>query len=765
MAGTYQVDYNNGSGCGIYTATGSLSDFNTTVCGGTPMGFGTRASSIPVGTRIGIQTTAPAGISIIQAEVSPAVLINVNNAHEWGGGSYFSGGGSQWVDGDTSEGDTGFNSSTWGFQLVCGHNPCTDGAVMSVNAITLTASENQGPALTAVGFDNLWYQGSQWVWNAPGDPWSTALAGSDASGVCEMWAVVNGIQINAPGVTRDTTQWQQCPNWMWTTSSAQAATVDTRDYVPTSGPLALTLAGQNAAGVTSAPSETLEVDNDPVSVSLSTANDANPSVWVNHSVTVDAAASTGPSGLGGINCSIDGAAAQSYPAEGLTVDGDGIRTVSCTAWNNAIDPHGNNATGSSSESINIDEAPPEVSFEPQNPSDPAQLTVDTSDSESGVAGGSIQIAPAGGSSWSSLPTSFDGQHLLATLNDAGLHGNYTIRASSCDNVGNCASTDETLALPLRLSATSEISFAKIIAPAKVVRKRVLVGFHYKHEHRHGKPVKVKRGGHYRTIRVVIHTNARCAHKRIKTGRRRWRQINVCRTMKLHTVTTKQVAHGKPVTLHGLLLSSQGVPIADAPVSILAAPDNGLRHFHRAARVTTSSTGAWSVKLPAGPSRIIHAVYGGSTTMLPATGEATVTVPARIVVSITPRTVPWSGVITIHGNLDGGYVPPDGVAMRVLVRYPGNLKPSSLLAIRTNAKGGFTVHWTYGSGRGVARYPISVATTATESDYAYAASSSKAISVTFGQPTPPPRRRSVAHHRHRHRARPHHKHRRSSRKHR
>ena len=35
-------------------------------------------------------------------------------------------------------------------------------------------------------------------------------------------------------------------------------------------------------------SETLNVDNDPVSVSLSTPDDPNPTVWVNHAVTVDA---------------------------------------------------------------------------------------------------------------------------------------------------------------------------------------------------------------------------------------------------------------------------------------------------------------------------------------------------------------------------------------------------------------------------------------------------------------------------------------------
>ena len=106
-------------------------------------------------------------------------------------------------------------------------------------------------------------------------------------------------------------------------------------------------------------SETLNVDNDPVSVSLSTPNDPNPTVWVNHAVTVDATPSTGPSGLGGMTCA-DGGAAQSYPAGGLTVDGDGVRTVSCTAWNNAVDPQGSHNSGTSSVTVHIDEAPPVV---------------------------------------------------------------------------------------------------------------------------------------------------------------------------------------------------------------------------------------------------------------------------------------------------------------------------------------------------------------------------------------------------------------------
>ena len=173
-------------------------------------------------------------------------------------------------------------------------------------------------------------------------------------------------------------------------------------------------------------------------------------------VTVDATPSTGPSGLGGMNCRVDSGAAQSYPADGLVVNGDGVRTVSCAAWNNAVDPQGNHNSGTNSMTVHIDEAPPSMSLEPVNPNDPTGVVVDTSDSESGVAGGSIEMAPAGTGSWTALPTTFTGTQLVAHFDDAGLRGAYTFNVQSCDNVGNCASIARTVMLPVRTQAVSEV---------------------------------------------------------------------------------------------------------------------------------------------------------------------------------------------------------------------------------------------------------------------------------------------------------------------
>ncbi|MGO9926171.1 MAG: hypothetical protein ACLPLP_08540 [Mycobacterium sp.] len=127
-----------------------------------------------------------------------------------------------------------------------------------------------------------------------------------------------------------------------------------------------------------------------------------------------------PPGLS--DTSVDQASATAYPASGITVNGNGVHMVTCTAWNGAVDPQGQPNTGTSSMTVHIDEAPPSLSFEPHTPSDPTQLVVDTSDSESGVAGGSIEMAPSGSGAWTSLPTSFDGAHLSADVDDAGLRG-------------------------------------------------------------------------------------------------------------------------------------------------------------------------------------------------------------------------------------------------------------------------------------------------------------------------------------------------------
>ena len=54
--------------------------------------------------------------------------------------------------------DGPFSSSFWGIQMMCGWSQCSSPGQINLNAITLTATENQAPSLTALGANNLWYQ-------------------------------------------------------------------------------------------------------------------------------------------------------------------------------------------------------------------------------------------------------------------------------------------------------------------------------------------------------------------------------------------------------------------------------------------------------------------------------------------------------------------------------------------------------------------------------------------------------------------------------
>ena len=101
--------------------------------------------------------------------------------------------------------------------------------------------------------------------------------------------------------------------------------------------------------------------------------------------------------------------------------------------------------------VHIDETPPSLSFAAQNPADPTGVVVDASDTESGVADGSIEMSPVGTKQWTNLPTTFAGGQLVAHFDDAGLRGQYSFNVRACDNVGNCASATRTLMLPVRIA--------------------------------------------------------------------------------------------------------------------------------------------------------------------------------------------------------------------------------------------------------------------------------------------------------------------------
>jgi hypothetical protein len=747
------------------------------------------ARSVPDGARVGYLLSAPPGITINNVSVTTQHLQNIANGRGWIGLSYWNGGTAQVLpDGTAVDAAASgpLDTSYWGIELRCVEAECVWPGELELSSLTVYAAEAQGPSIVPVADPaSLWDHagGGEWVWNAPGDPWALPVSGTDSSGVCSLSVQAGaGEPIADPSLTGpNDSSWQECPQ-----PASWTGAVDTSEYVSGSGQLPVTLQATNAAALPSATlSETVNVDNDPVSVSLSTPDDSNPTVWVNHAVTVDATPSTGPSGLGGMNCSVDSGAAQHYPAGGLTVNGDGVRTVSCTAWNNAVDPQGNHNSGTSSVTVHIDEAPPAVSLEPVNPNDPTGVVDDTSDSESGVAGGSIEMAPAGAGSWTALPTTFTGSQLVAHFDDAGVRGAYTFNVRSCDNVGNCASTARTVMLPVRTQAISEVGLeqppgtrcagpraqhdaAKSSAP---IRHRQESDLRQAGE----SGLRLASDGGVLRPRAPL-LPAPAAAEGIFTGSsvgsaalslshlpdqqpiiaRASKPRQSCGTPAARLAPRARVAFGQPVRLHGLLMSSAGLPLAGQPVAILTAPDNGSNAFTRAAAVTTAQDGTWTAKLPSGASRIIEAAYAGSPTILPANGYATVITPAKIEIArVTPDRTPWGSTVRITGRVMGGYVPASSKLLRLdlgIVGIPGLSKIQGIPNISPD--GTFTTTYTFARYQGVVRFWLQVSSLP-EADFPFAPAHSKRWIVTVGVSAPPPPSTTTNHHvrhrraRHRH----------------
>jgi hypothetical protein len=647
-------------------------------------------------------------------------------------------------------------ASYFGLQVVCSDtgNCNSQGTeanaeVVSTGPISVNVEENQAPSLGPSGLGNLFDQTSGYVWNFAADPWPATTVASDPSGVCNTAVLVNGTPVSEVASQSNQTTWQQCPS-----PATDAAVVDTDTSVPTSGQLTLSDQATNAAAVVSSASATIKVDNVQPTVNITPLNDANPGGWaVNHSVTLQIAPSVGPSGISALSCSDTLAGVTSTLAltpdpsvtgdDDVTIDGNGAHTVSCTVANNAIDPQGANNTGSASKTVEIDEQPPSISFEPTDPTNPAQVMVDVADSESVVAAGTLAIAPSGSSSYTPLPTTFaanssGGGQLIATIPDGTLKaGAYTVEANANSQVGNAASSTEAVTLPLRSRTSEAISFKKLAGKliVKTVRVRERVGFHYVTRVEHGKKVKVKVGGHYKTIKILKRLE-QCTTKRVRVAKHKWKLRTICHKPHVSYLKKVKLGHGKSTKVYGELTTSQGAPIANAPVQVLQVAQTGARHARVVATVMTSATGGWSAKIPAGPSRLIEGHYSGANALLPQTARGQVIVAARIKLLITPTRLPYGSVMRISGRLLGGYVPIHGVAMRVLVKIPGLAKPYASTAFRTSRKGTFSFKYVAPTVfHSPHLTPIAVGMVGPENGYPFTATRSGYVNVDLGVRTP------------------------------
>jgi hypothetical protein len=441
-----------------------------------------------------------------------------------------------------------------------------------------------------------------------------------------MSASENGVGIGLPippGCTRSTTAWQQCPG-----SQTWSPTVS----LSGSGDQPLVLSATSAAGNTTPAAETIHVDNQQPTITLTGPTQASSATGTQY---VTATAAVGPSGLGAISCSVDGGPAQSYSSSpaSVPVSGLGVHSVQCTATNRSYDSLGTPAS-----------------------STPATWSLDIRQPSVSVATFSV------------------------------------IRGLRCGMV------------PVH---------EKI--PAHFVRVR-----------RHHHFVWVRRRA--RTIvRRVERCHVRVVMKRVCHAGHCQRQHLV---MPPHVVneSTRRVRYGKDATVSGWIGTTGGLALGGQHVQILTAPDNGSNAFTQAATVITGPNGTWSASLPAGPSRLVQAVYGGTTTTEPASSSPiTLLVPADVKIRVRPRSTRWGGTITIMGRVLGGYIPA-GKLLRLRIGVAGVRGTVGIPDVRRD--GHFRTTWTFSAGRGVVHYWFSVSTLS-EADYPFVPASSRRVYVRVG----------------------------------
>jgi hypothetical protein len=555
----------------------------------------------------------------------------IDDGTGWGGGFFWSGGSSNV---NTFDGETGWSSTSasgpafswpsggtpyFGWQVVCGVSSCTNGGTqwLSVELLELNVKETSGPYLVAP--DGLW-QASGWIRGQ----WPLHFYGDSPSGLCHLNASLNGQSLPGTGSGQNVAVWHQCA------APAVDEMVNTTQYGE--GALPLVLGASDAAGEPVFRTETIGVDNQQPTVSLSGPTDAPITAGTQY---INASAGAGPSGVAGISCSLDGAPSQWYAAADaqVAVSGVGVHHLSCFSENNARDA-------------------------------------------SGASG---------------------------------------------------ASATATWTLGIRAPSVSTVSFARVADALRChsTWERVRVPPRWVTAYHHGHPLKVKLPAQVRRVKVV-HCHPRVIRRRVRINGH-WRAVKA--VVLPHEVLLRQrrVRPGSGATVSGWLGTTDGNALGGQPVRVLAAPDNGARRFSEVAVTTTAPNGIWSAHLPAGPSRLVVAAYGGGATVEPALSTvARVVVPASVSLRIKPRSTHWGGRIRIAGRLRGGYVPAGGELVILRIGWPGG--STEIGHLYTRRDGRFASGYTLLRGNGTETYRL-WATTAREGGYPYAPGRSRSRSVT------------------------------------
>jgi hypothetical protein len=191
-----------------------------------------------------------------------------------------------------------------------------------------------------------------------------------------------------------------------------------------------------------------------------------------------------------------------------------------------------------------------------------------------------------------------------------------------------------------------------------------------------------------------------------------------------TVFTRALGHSA-TTLTGRLISPTGAPIKDAQVKLLQQI-GGSAAVTQIASATTHADGSWSLKAPAGPSRLLQVVfYSHTLDTVPASSLGFHESVQGAVSMHAPRRAHLGQAVTFAGQLHGGYVPAGGESVQMEIFYGGRWRTIEVLP--TSSSGRWTYKYVFTLGAGSSY--LFRAATVPNGGYPYTSSHSKPVRVT------------------------------------
>ena len=253
-------------------------------------------SSVPAGGRAFWQIDAPSGLVIVgvHTEGSGMISYGVDSGMGWGGGFYWQGGGAQTYQGQIGYSSPPLFSSYFGWQIICGWSTCngsTKPGEMSILGLEIEAAEGSGPAVAvtpgSLGAASGWVRGV----------WTIAFSADGPTGACQLSASLGGSSVSQPlNEPQSQITWHQCPAGSFSQSFNTAA-------VASGAGVPLVMWARDAAYdysaghyLASAVTSNVNIDNDPVGLTLSGPTDAPSTAGTQY---VTATGSAGPSGVSG----------------------------------------------------------------------------------------------------------------------------------------------------------------------------------------------------------------------------------------------------------------------------------------------------------------------------------------------------------------------------------------------------------------------------------------------------------------------------------